>query len=132
MLQHDAEQIALKNWAQQILDSMQPICSILDADNPERPYTQALALQQTLVDNPDLTPSARILADMRQTEQCFGSYALNKSATHQQYFKQQPLSAAQTEEFNTLAAASLLKQQQLEINDTLSFDAFLSHYFAQH
>ncbi|MCX7087298.1 MAG: glutamate--cysteine ligase, partial [Methylococcales bacterium] len=131
-LEQDGVKIPLQTWANHILTAMQPVCHILDADNAERPYSQALALQQSVVDNPDLTPSARILSDMRNTQQCFGEYALNKSAEHKQYFKQQAPSASVMTEFNALATASLTKQKVIEANDNVSFDDFLAHYFAQH
>jgi glutamate--cysteine ligase len=131
-LQQNTTQIPLQVWANQILQAMQPVCAVLDADNPDRPYTQALALQQSLVDNPDLTPSARILADMHATGQCFSTYALSKSAAHQQYFKQQPLDEATTLDFDQMAAVSLTKQKTIEANDNSSFDDYLAHYFAQH
>ncbi len=82
MLNQNGEVLPLAIWAKQILDDMQPVCRILDADIPEQPFSQALKQQYAVVENPDLTPSARILADMRNTGQCFGAYALDKSAAH--------------------------------------------------
>lgn len=132
MLNRNSEMVPLKVWATQILDAMQPVCGILDANNPERPFNQALKQQYAAVDNPDLTPSARILADMRSAEQCFGAYALAKSAAHKQYFKEQTLSATSSAEFRAMAEASLAKQKALEASDQMSFDDYLAHYFAQH
>jgi glutamate--cysteine ligase len=131
VLAQNGMSIPLQDWAQQILHDMQPVCSILDAGQADCPYSQALALQQSVVDNPDLAPSARILADMRSTGQCFSAYALNKSAMHKQFFNQQPLDPAIKAEFQAMAEASLAKQKAIEANDQLSFDDFLANYFAQ-
>ncbi|MEQ1636628.1 MAG: glutamate--cysteine ligase [Methylococcales bacterium] len=131
-LAQNGSKIPLQAWANQILKNMQPVCHILDTDNPKQPFSQALALQQAVVDSPDLTPSARILTDMRNTGQCFGDYALSKSAEHKQYFKNAVMSDAVTAEFNALAATSLAKQKMIEAKDTLAFDDFLANYFAQH
>jgi glutamate--cysteine ligase len=130
-LTHNGTKIPLHSWATHILNEMQPVCRILDADDPERPYTQALALQYALVDNPDLTPSARILSDMRSSGQCFGSYALSKSAEHKHYFTAQTLDDSIMAEFSAMAAASLAKQKTIEANDNVAFDVFLANYFAQ-
>ncbi|NOT84725.1 MAG: glutamate--cysteine ligase [Methylococcaceae bacterium] len=123
--------VPLQTWAQQILQDMRPVCRILDAEQLDQPYSQALALQQAKVDNPDLTPSAQILAEMRRLGQSFGTYALNKSAEHQQYFNKRTLDETVKAEFSALAEASLAKQRCIETNDKVSFDEFLVNYFAQ-
>jgi glutamate--cysteine ligase len=97
----------------------------------ERPYQLALQHQLAVVDNPALTPSARILACMRENGQEFGCFASNTSALHKHYFKAEPLDASTQRQFEDMAAASLQKQADIEANDTLDFDEFLSRYFAQ-
>lgn len=131
VLLNDEQTITLHDWAQEILAAMQPICDILDADSVERPYNEALMLQKQRVDNPDLTPSARMLEAMRSRHSPFETYALDISAEHRAQFKQQRLDAAQTILFTGLAEQSLAEQQQIEAADQLSFDDFLQKYFAQ-
>ncbi len=125
------QKIPLQDWAIEILESMQPICAILDKEDADKPYSSALAQQQLLVQNPDLTASARILYGMTQTQQPFGSFALNKSAEHAQYFNVNKLDKLHTQEFNDLAALSLAKQKELESNKQIPFDDFLEQYFSQ-
>ncbi len=68
---------------------------------------------------------------MRADEQCFSDFALQKSRQNRQYFLNQPPDAAILDEFKNLAVQSIAKQKAIEANDHLSFDEFLSHYFAQ-
>ena len=125
--------IQLQTWADDILQTMKPVCEILDADNKDKPYSAALKLQQQLVDNADLTPSAKILQTMREREHPFGRFGLDASAEHEEYFKSQPpLDDAIVQRFNEMAIESHKKQQQIEADDSLSFDEFLKNYFAQH
>ncbi len=131
MLSKNGEAISLHDWAHSILDAMQPICALLDEGSLDRPYQLALQQQMAVVDNPSLTPSARILACMRESDQEFGCFASNTSALHKHYFTAQPLDPHTQHQFEDMAANSLKKQTDLEAADTLSFDEFLTRYFAQ-
>jgi glutamate--cysteine ligase len=110
---------------------MRPICALLDQGSLDKPYQLALQQQLAMVDNPALTPSARILACMKENIQEFGCFAANTSALHKQYFMSQPLDAQARQKFEELAAASLKKQAEIEKSDTLNFDDYLSRYFTQ-
>lgn len=130
-LNRNGENISLHDWAHNILHAMQPICYLLDQGSLDRPYQLALQQQLAVVDNPALTPSARILACMRENGRDFGCFAGNTSALHKHYFNAQPLDPKTQQAFEDMAAASLKKQADLEAGDTLSFDDYLSHYFSQ-
>ena len=125
------DQIPLQVWATEILDSMQSVCTILDHDDLEKPYSSALAKQQRLVDNPDLTASARMLEQMTQLRQPFARFALDISAEHQQYFKRNKLDEIKSRQFNEMAIESHVKQHEIENKVQIPFDNFLSHYFSQ-
>jgi len=131
MLTKQDAAIALRDWANEILESMQPICAILDDNRADRPYQQALAVQQQRIANPDLTPSAQMLADMGKLSQPFAGFALAKSAEHAAYFRQHLLDAANTKTFVELASISHVKQQEFENREQLPFDEFLHRYFTQ-
>ena len=127
----DGEPIRLQDWANSILDSMQAVCNILDENEPEDYYNQALIEQRKLIANPDLTPSARILAKMREEKKPFAHFAEGVSQQHAQNFSTQKLNATDTDKFTQMALESHAKQQEIEENDTLSFDDFLAKYFSQ-
>jgi glutamate--cysteine ligase len=130
-LEKGGKKILLQDWAAEILADMQPVCDILNGDDAGKPYSQALKQQQEIVGNPDLTASARILEHMGHQQQQFGCFSLNKSAEHEQYFRQHKLDAKNTAQFNELAEQSLAKQKEIESRDQLPFDEFLRQYFAQ-
>ncbi|WP_432740495.1 glutamate--cysteine ligase [Methylobacter sp. G7] len=125
------QKIPLQEWATEILESMQPVCTVLDQDDADKPYSSALAKQQQLVENPDLTASARMLEQMTQLQQPFARFALNTSAEHAQYFKRNKLDKNNSRQFNEMAAESLVKQQEIESKDQIPFDEFLKQYFLQ-
>ena len=125
------QKIPLQDWAREILESMQPVCAILDQEDADKPYSFALAQQRLLVENQDLTASARMLKNMTQTRQPFSCFALNKSAEHARYFSLNKLDKTHTRQFNDMAEQSLAKQKELESKEQIPFDDFLKQYFSQ-
>jgi glutamate--cysteine ligase len=131
-LNKNGDFISLKAWALQIFETMLPICVALDVDDVTKPYQRALAQQQLAVENPQLTPSARILAQMREHKQCFKEFGIAASTVHEGYFKERGLAKEKWQQFTELASLSHQQQQAIEASDTLSLEDFLAHYFAQH
>ncbi len=123
--------IPLPEWAQQVLDFMRPICAILDEKNPDQPYQHSLDKQQACLDNPDLTPSARMLAHMSASSKTFAAFALEQSQSHADYFRGHPLAAKDWAEFTRLAAISHKKQYDLEQQEQPPFDEFLRGFLTQ-
>jgi glutamate--cysteine ligase len=68
---------------------------------------------------------------MRTKQQPFGCFGLKTSELHKQHFKQHKSDSITTHKFDELSVVSHSKQQEIEANDTLSFDAFLDRYFSQ-
>ncbi|MFW5443869.1 MAG: glutamate--cysteine ligase [Methylococcaceae bacterium] len=130
-LNNNGQHITLKTWAEDILQSMQTVCEILDEGHTEKPYSKALEIQAAVVQNPELTPSAKILQGMRSKQQPFGRFGLNTSELNKQHFKKNKSDILTTQQFDTMALISDKKQAEIEANDTLSFDAFLEKYFSQ-
>lgn len=130
-LQKGDQKISLQEWAYEIMNSIKPVCTILDGNDPGKPYSKALLQQLKLVENADLTPSAKILAGMTQNEQPFAPYALDISAEHEKHFRANKLAAEQTDIFEKLTEKSLSRQKEIEASDDLSFCEFLKRYFSQ-
>lgn len=70
-----------------------------------------------------------MLADMRAHGEGFFHYAKRMSKHHCQYYKKQSLSKEKNQFFEDMAKQSLLKQQQIEASDRISFDEYLKNYF---
>jgi glutamate--cysteine ligase len=121
----------LRDWALEILDRMQGPCEALDAADPARPYRTALDLQRQAVEQPELTPSARILAGMRDAGLSFFEFALQMSQAHRDYFLSLgAVREGRREAFRETAASSLARQRDIEAADDISFDEYLRRYFA--
>lgn len=125
----------LRVWAEAIVDAMQPICAALDAAaGAGQTYQAALAEQRTVLADPERTPSARVLAEMRVSGENFFRYARRWSEQHRQTICAQPLPEERLRLFQAAAEQSQREQAALEAADVaagVSFDRFLQDYFAQ-
>jgi glutamate--cysteine ligase len=130
-LRRNGGEILLRDWANEIFEQMTAGCDLLDKDNNVHSYCDALQRQRAKIADPDLTPSARMLAEMDQNGEEFYHFALRKSRQHQQWFDERPLEDAKRLEFERLARESLAKQQAIEAADNIPFKTFLENYFAQ-
>lgn len=112
-----------------ILNLMRPVAALLDQGLPGDPYRRSLSEQWGKIEQPDLTPSARMLEDMMAREEGFYRYARRLSEQHREAFRSAaplPREADLTE----LAQRSLTEQARLEAADEEDFDHFLQRYFA--
>jgi glutamate--cysteine ligase len=123
--------VKLKDWTNEILDNMQIICDILDADEPDKLYTEALNEQRKLIADSNLTPSAKLLSTLRESDIPYARFADNISQEHAKTFKSEKLNTIYTDLFTHLAEHSHQKQTEIEAKDSLSLDDFLTQYFSQ-
>jgi glutamate--cysteine ligase len=130
-LRRNGSQVLLRDWANEIFEQMSAGCDLLDKGNSVHCYCDALLRQRAKIADPDLTPSARMLAEMDQNKEEFYHFALRKSRQHQQWFAERPLDHASLEKFGRLARESIEKQHAIEAADTIPFEVFLQNYFAQ-
>lgn len=130
-LSRSQKQQTLKSWALEIMQEMSGVCELLDANDPLKPYSASLKKQIQAVQNPDLTPSARMLDDMRQDHESFHRFAERMSRQHFHYYKNMALSPEQEQFYIRETEKSIKKQQEMEATDTCSFEKYLDDYFAQ-
>ena len=124
-------EVLLRDWANEILDQMSAGCDLLDQGAEVHCYRDALQKQRAKIADPDLTPSARMLADMADNKEEFYHFALRKSREHQQAFAERPLEADKLDAFQREAQQSIERQHEIERADDIPFETFLQNYFAQ-
>jgi glutamate--cysteine ligase len=131
MLSREGRDFPMSEWARELLDSMQGLCEMLDHGEPARPYSSALEQQRAKIDDVERTPSARLLAEMRQTGETFFQLALRMSKLHKDYFLGlYPPNESRLGEFAAEARESHEAQRSTEAADDADFDTYLAHYLA--
>ena len=128
-LERNGTEVVLTEWAQQLLDEMQPLAQQLDAQLGGSSHAQALAAAQASLDDPARLPSARVLARTLETaDQTFVAFVRERSAEVRARMLAQAPSAEERAEFARLATESVTQQQAIEAADTMPFEEYRQFY----
>lgn len=127
----EGQAIPLRQWAEEICLTLRPLCQLLDEPLSTRLHQTSLERYQAWIINAGLTPSARILAELRANRESFAAFALRQSIQHAEYFRKQPLPEDRLLWFDQISQQSVQEQLRIEAEDQLSFDEFLQNYFSQ-
>ena len=131
VLERDSRRVPMRTWALELLDSMQGLCELLDADHPERPYSATLREQRNKIEDVEQTPSARLLGELRERQESFAALALRVSVEHKECLGRTPPSAARQQEFEAEAEQSLQERAAIESAQRGSFEQYLAAYLAE-
>ncbi|MDB6085712.1 MAG: glutamate--cysteine ligase [Gammaproteobacteria bacterium] len=130
-LNREGRSYPMIDWARELLDGMQGLCEMLDHGEPARPYTAALEQQRAKLDDVERTPSARLLAEMRQSGETFFELAKRMSKLHKDYFLGlYPPNERRLADFADAARESHEAQERIEATDKTDFDTYLAEYLA--
>jgi glutamate--cysteine ligase len=121
---------SLKSWALELLDAMNPVAELLDGGGHGL-CRDSLDAQRAKVRDPDLTPSARMIAEMRSRGEGFFHFAQRVSQLHRRYFLNRPLSPEREADLAAVSADSRRRQEEMEAAEDVGFDEFLERYFSQ-
>ena len=130
-LQRDGRPQLLQQWALEVVDQMVGVCELLDRGHADQRYQQALAQQRALILDPERTPSAQMLAQMRERDEGFHHFASRISQQHQQYFCSRAVNREHEQRLAAEAVASLERQAALEASDDGDMARFLQRYFSE-
>ncbi len=128
----DGRKVPLRAWASEMLEKVARIAALIDRSEGGDSYLQAVYHMGELVDEPDATPSARLLAELRNQGMSFFDYAYSTARKHRDYFEAiTPMPAERYSEFEAEALRSIERQHEIEANDRISFEQYLANYFDQ-
>jgi len=129
-LTSDDGEISLQAWGLQLLERIQPVAALLDAQRGDTVHADAIAQQAAKLRDAELTPSAKVLAALRANGKSFATFGLAQSKQHAAYFRGHPPSAEEAAYFDGLAAVSLAEQAEMEAAPQSSFDDYVAAYRA--
>jgi len=127
-LRRDDRAVALPAWGKELLDSIEACAALFDDTFGGNAWAQAVRAQRAKLDDPEATPSARVLADLRAQGISFHDYALELSRRHADALRDEPLDGAAQEVFRQMARDSQDRQRALENGDTEDFDRYVARF----
>lgn len=129
-LRRDGSEVALGDWAGEIIRGVQRVADVIDKGGERQDYRDAVDAQTLLVGDPDTTPSAKILQELRDEKVGFFRFALECAKQHKEYFTAlAPLGNDRLAMFEREAEESLVRQRQIEASDEISFAEYLANYY---
>ena len=130
VLQQHGEARELTAWGLQLLERIQSCAVLLDAAHGSDLHQLALSAQRAKLEDPSLTPSARVLRSLREDNLSFFAFAQRQSERHAVWFRSRPLDAESQAAFEQSARDSLTAQARLEREQQGSFAEFVERYMA--
>jgi glutamate--cysteine ligase len=107
------------------------IAELIDGELGNADYSCAVDEAQARLADPETTPSARLLAELRETRRGFFELAMEAARRNREYFLLlAPMSPDRQLELEREARESVRRQREMEASDRLSFDDYLRRYFA--
>jgi glutamate--cysteine ligase len=131
LLQRRNAQVGLKEWGLSIVRECEPIAAALDAAAGGSAHRDALGEAAGRLEDPDATPSARVLHAMaRNHDNSFLRFVLIESTLHKGTLKSRELPAEVSARFARLAEKSLVEQRDIEASDKVDFETFRQQYLS--
>lgn len=131
-LLRNGREVSPRTWASEMLDKVGAIAVLIDRAEGGESYLQSVRHMRDLVEEPEATPSARLLADLRGQGVSFFEYAHSVARNHKDYFGAiTPMAAGRHSEFKDEALRSVEQQREIESSDEISFEQYLANYFDQ-
>ncbi len=122
----------LPEWATEIMRDVRAIAEIIDRGEGGNDYAQAVDAQSELIKDPEATPSARVLEELRQTKTAFYHFAMASARGHREYFSEtEPLDGERLRVYEDEVRSSIGRQQDIENSDEISFEEYLANYYSQ-
>ncbi len=122
----------LSDWGTEIVRDVRAIAEIIDQGEGRDDYVQAVEAQSEAIGNPETTPSARVLNELRQNQIGFYHFAIASAQGHKDYFSDiEPLESERLRVYEDEAQASIERQKEIEDSDEISFEEYLANYYAQ-
>jgi len=125
-------EVPFRQMANELLESMANTAKLLDTAHGTSDYSASIANAQTRVSEPQNTPSGRILTNLSEQKIPFWQLGLNQSRQWHEQLLQTPLHNDHYEAFVQASDISLQLQDQLEQEQTQSFEDYLAQFYSQY
>ena len=128
-LEIDGQTNSVAQWGEWLTNELKALAVVLDKSGKEERYKAAIAHIAPRFSAPELTSSARILGKIIAQDSDNGPLALSLSKQYKKELIEQPYQVWSDQYFEQQKMVSIEKQQQIELDDKLSFDDYLKNYF---
>lgn len=118
------KQVALKNWAHEILDEMHAVAKVFDQTQREAYYQDLIEIQKDKVDYPYLTPSGQLVELLIQKKQSFVNLTHAQATRYRREYKQKKCSKKLKSHFEELNMKSIKDLDEAEAAEDLMLPGY--------
>lgn len=124
----NGQKINLQDWANDLLDQIAACADLYGQALEDHEYKSAVDAQRAKVENPALTPSAKLLDTLQSQHLSFQQYALQTSRSHADNLRRIGLSPEELKFAHAQVKQSIDEQKSLELDETESFDEYVARF----
>lgn len=128
VLNQNGQECRLQDWGFKLLEKISLFAKELDLAYETTCYSAAVALQKQKLSNPELTPSAKLLAELKTSGKTFNEFTASLSIKASDGLRQDSLSPENLQRFQDLSQESLTQQEKIEASDSMSFEQYLVQF----
>lgn len=121
----------MQDWAEQLFAEMMPLAHWLDGAYGGEQYQTVLKHFYLSLLDPSKTFSGQLFAKLTASKMDNSEFGLAMAAKHQQELTASAYQCYSEADFLQMASESLAAQQQIEQQDSVSFDTYLAQYFVE-
>jgi glutamate--cysteine ligase len=129
-LTRHGRQVELVEWGAEVLADCAPVAAALDRAQGGSAHAQALVAAVAALNDPRLTPSARVLQAMAGDGDSYVRFVLAQSRAHREAILGLPLAPEVADRFARLAGESTAEQRRVEAADTVPFETYREQYLS--
>ncbi len=126
-LSKGSEPFKLVDWANELLKGTAFSAALLDGEGSSL-HEEARLAQLDKIKDPNLTPSGKMLADMKKNGLSFFKFSMQQSEVQRNYLSQGGLSEATKSLLMETAKKSIEEQAAIEAADSIDFDEYLRRW----
>ena len=130
-LRKNGQLVTLTSWGNELLDQLEAIAEIFDQALVGDHYRRAVRDQRLKIENPESTPSARIVQELVANNEPFFAFAMQKAEEAKAALIAKPIAQLILKSYDNIALESIEKQKEIEQSDVVDFDTFLDEYFGR-
>jgi glutamate--cysteine ligase len=121
--------VPLTEVAKRLLNTIRNFSEMLDQAYDTNEHCEIVDKLNLQLDDLSSTFSGRIVKDIELRQDGFFPYAMEIAKKHQAEFRASPLDGEKLAHYQKEAADSFKKKKQIEDDDNISFEEFLSNYY---
>ena len=128
ILRNGAKETPLKTWANEILAQLLELANFLDRIEKSKENEKSLRNISKLIENPELTPSGKMLNEMDEKKLSFLDFGIQRSRKHKKYYLDLDLSLAELKFFKIISNESHQAAKKLDRDGKEDFNAYLKNF----